>query len=183
MAKIKLFLTLSLFSFVALAGTPCELKPEKFNELMHQDFDTFDQKPIGWRSLDKNDGSCNLTIALIIDSYLLNHQSKLLASQIRLLHWHTGQNFGFLNLYALAIAKFNNSFDPQESQNPEFHWNAYARATIAFMKKDKAALQKALDEFTVVSPMEVPNLKIVERFIRCFDAPYFDAYTGTGACE
>lgn len=181
---IKIITLLMLLSIPVLyAGDkPCEIKPDKFNEFMKQDFDTFDQKPNGWRSLYQISGNCDLTIAMLIDSYHLTHQEQLFPWQDRLLSWHVGQSFGFLNLYDLAITRFQKAFDPEELSKPEFHWNAYARATIAFLKKDMPALKKARDEFTPLNPMEVNNFKIVERFIRCFNASYFDAYAGMGAC-
>ena len=160
----------------------CDLTPEQTASFMQQDYDTFDQKPQGWRSLYTEGGACNLTIALLIDSYHLGHQGQLVPWQDRILYWHAGQAFGFINLYDLAILRFRNTFDPEEATPPEFHWNAYARATIAFLQKDRAALQKALDEFVNTAPAEVNNFKLVERFVRCFEASYFDAYTGTGTC-
>jgi hypothetical protein len=180
----KLFLiTAILLSTIASADQYCELKPEQFHAFMQQDFDTFDQKPTGWRSLYVPSGACDLSIIVLIDSYHQSHQGKLVPWQDRLLTWHVGQSLGFLNLYDLAIARFQNSYDPQELPKPEFHWNAYVRASIAFMNKDRAALQRAHDEFITVAPMESNNFKIVERFIRCFDANYFDAYSGTGKCQ
>jgi hypothetical protein len=167
----------------AFAEGQCEVAPEKFDEFMKQDYLTFDQTNKGWRSLIFGGRECDLTIALLIDSYNLGHQGKLKPSQERILYWHAGQSFGFLKLYDLAVARFSNSFDPTEAPNPEFHWNAYARASIAFLKKDKDALQKAHDEFSPVAPAELNNFKIVERFIRCFDSSYFDAYAGAGTCK
>lgn len=179
---------IALITFFAVptsnaAEHSCEIKPAKFHEFMKQDFDTFDQKPNGWRSFYQTSGDCDLTIAMLIDSYHLSHQEQLVPWQDRLLSWHVGQSFGFLSLYDLAILRFQKSFDPQELPTPAFHWNAYARATIAFMKKDKVALQKAHDEFAPVAPSEINNFKIVERFIRCFDSSYFDAYAGMGTCK
>ena len=179
-----LLISLTIFySVLSFGKDSCEFSPAKYNEFMQQDFDTFDQQPNGWRSLHNGPEGCGLAIVLLIDSYHLSHQQRLVPWQARLLSWHVGQNFGFLNLYVLAILRFQKSFDPEELPNPEFHWNAYARATIAFMKKDMTALKNARDEFTTVNPMEVNNFKIVERFIRCFNASYFDAYAGLGACK
>jgi hypothetical protein len=120
---------------------------------------------------------------MLIDSYHLTHQEKLLPWQGRLLYWHVGQYFGFLNLYELAIQRFSKSFNPEEPPKPDFHWNAYARATIAFMKKDMPALKKARDEFAPMNPKERNNYEIVERFVRCFNESYSDAYSGIGACK
>lgn len=181
----KFLLTILVTSLTApaFANAACEVKPEKFAEFMKQDFWTFDQTDKGWRSLYPGGRDCDLTIALIIDSYHLSHAGKLEPWQERMAYWHVGQSFAFLKLYDLAINRFSNSFDLKEDPKPEFHWNAYARASIAFLKHDKTALQKAYDEFSPVSTKEINNFKIVERFIRCFDASYYDAYSGTGACK
>jgi hypothetical protein len=177
------FLLASLASFTAFASPSCELSPAKLKVFLSQDFDTFDQKPNGWRSLYDGTEACNLTIALLVDGYHMTNQSKMLPWQDRLSYWHAGQSYAFLGLPEVAVERFSHSFDPDEQDTPDFHWNAYVRASLAFLSKDRAALEKARDEFTKVAPLEANNYKIVERFLRCFDTSYFEAYSGTGTCQ
>lgn len=179
----SLLIFVFLVSGASFASASCGLEAEKFEALMALDFDAFDQKPAGWRSLDDGSDACQLTIAILIDSYHLSHQATMLPWQDRLSYWHAGQYYAFLGLRDLAVQRFSKSFDPGETADPGFHWNAYARATIAFMNRDRAALEKARDEFTKVNPLEMNNFKIVERFLRCFQATYYEAYSGTGTCQ
>lgn len=176
------YLIVAALLFSALARAQCELTPTQAETFLAQDFDTFDQKPEGWRSLYSPGGTCDLVIAQLIDSYHLTHQASMLPWQDRLSYWHAGQSYAFAKLDTVAVRRFENSFDPDEPASPAFHWNAYARATIAFLKRDRAALEKARDEFVTVSPLETSNYKIVLRFLRCFNASYFEAYSGGGGC-
>jgi len=174
---------LMLLSCLAVCSAPaCELTPAQATKFLAQDFDTFDQSPDGWRSLYQTGGNCDLVIAQLIDSYHLSHQKTMEPWQDRLSYWHAGQSYAFLELRAIAVERLRNAFDPEENANPSFHWNAYARATIAFLEQDKAALMKAQSEFVTVNPAEASNFKIVQRFGRCFGATYFEAYTGSGGC-
>jgi hypothetical protein len=99
-----------------------------------------------------------------------------------ILVWHSGQISGELNDYPRAISQMERTMKPNEKPTDAFLWNPYARATIAFLKKDKKSL---LSERTKLargsSPFNHINLRKVDAFIRCFNSTYHDAYSET--CE
>lgn len=160
------------------------LEPQTFRELMEQDFQTFDQSPLGWRQLAKGDNSTSLEIAQLIDAYHLDKMETLTSHQRGILYFHAGQNYAFAQLPELSLRRFANSLNPGEPANPEFHWNDYVRATIAFMKKDRAQLEAAMGRLGSSSHFgDAINFAFVKRFERCFDFTYAEAYSGTGRCQ
>jgi hypothetical protein len=182
MKLLTIFVFFSLSVNPVMASNSCDVTSSMFAKFMRQDYWTFDQTKNGWRGLDNGSEKCTLAMAQLIDSYQLSHTKDLKPSQSQILYWHAGQNLAFLDIKEIAISRFSNSFDPLEPEKPDFHWNAYARATIAFLLKDKAALLKARDEFSPVAHAETANFNIVERFIRCPNSSYLDAYGGIGTC-
>jgi hypothetical protein len=159
----------------------CRVSPHAFVLFMEQDFWTFDQSQVGHRLFDSE--YCNILSAQLIDSYLLSNLENLSESYNRILHWHAGQNYAFEDIVDVALVRFRSSYNPDEPVDTDFHWNAYVAATIAFLQKDRAALAQARSEFgESPSSNDMINLRIIDRFIRCFDSNYSDAYSGKGSC-
>jgi hypothetical protein len=73
--------------------------------------------------------------------------------------------------YKGAISRMEKTLKLNKEITTAF-WNPYARATIAFLKRDKPAL---LNERQILarglSPAERLNLRKVDGFIRCFECP------------
>jgi hypothetical protein len=162
----------------------CKVSPQYLDLLMAQEFWTFDQTPFGHRYLFSPAHLCKTASAPLIDAYTLTHQATLLPYQSRILFFHAGQDYAMSNAYGTAVARFQNAFDKDEPQEPEFHWNAYVSATIAFLKKDKDALVAARAKFPdPPGGGDVTNVKIVDRFLKCFDSNYLDVYSGSGTCS
>ena len=182
--------TLLLVSAGVLASSPhCNVKPQNFSAYMKLDFMSFDQSDQkGWRQIAEKHG-CDFEGAQIVDAYHLSHAAQLEDWQDRLLYFHAGQSYAFADmaLYSVAVARFEKSLNPAESNlpPPHLHWNAYVKATIAFLKKDFAALKASREEFFVGEPSvpDATNLGIVDGFIRCFGKTYRQVYAGEFGCR
>ncbi len=82
-----------------------------------------------------------------------------------------------------AIARFESARDPIEPPQPDFRYNAYVDATIAFLKGDLKTLEVKRDEIALGTPsFNNTNLLLVNRLIRCFGQPYCLAYQSS-SCD
>ena len=97
---------------------------------------------------------------------------------------------------AAAIALFEKAYKTPE-QDRGFGWNLYVDGSIAFLRRDRAALDTARDALAAVprsasfdprGPDSKPiairwpmNLNVLDGFQRCWDQPYKTAYVCPGA--
>jgi len=163
--------------------------------LLALDETQFDQDMSGgWRALAAKPG-CNLAAADLLRDYRQAHRNEA-----GILYWHEGQLRAFAGQSQEAIALMERSRKPAAADRGG--WNPYVDATIAFLRKDRAALDNARLKLAAVQPpigkgappvidgfMEVdfadgqkrkirwpPNIDVVEGFVHCFDKPYGAAY-------
>jgi hypothetical protein len=159
--------------------------------LMALDEDSFDQNPKGgWRSL--SDRKCYAEAADLVRAYREAKRRK----RPSILFWHEGQLRALLGQTDAAVALFDAAREPPA--NDEIGWNIYVDGSIAFLKHDRAGLQKARDtlaklprpkgrgsgrfkakQITLPWP---PNLDVLDGFLKCFTRSYAEAY-GSGACS
>jgi hypothetical protein len=142
------------------------------------DYDAFDQTPgQGWRKLA--DEGNHLGAAKLVDTYL-EFSDGLEDWQRIILLFHAGQLYAVAGVTGDALSRFRASIHPSESEDLAIRWNAYVKATIAFLQKDRDQLVKMRDEISRGPEFEgtIPNLDVVERLIRNFDQCYAVAYTG-----
>ena len=135
----------------------------------------------GWRTL-AHDPACRAAAADLIRDYREAH-----ALTDSILFWHEGQMRAEAGQTHAAIVLFNRS-----RHDDPFGWNLYVDASIAFLRRDRAALQRARDALAVLprpphfQPRDVnrrpinlawpPNLNVVDALIRCFGRAYAKAY-------
>lgn len=110
------------------------------------------------------------------------------AVRTRRSYWHERQTRAIAGQTALAIELFEKSH-----QRPDlFGWNLYVDGSIAFLRRDRKALQAARDELAALpQPDDWPplgpdgkpakiawpaNLDFLNGFLRCWDLPYSAAY-------
>ncbi|HEX7642746.1 MAG TPA: hypothetical protein VF472_11125 [Burkholderiaceae bacterium] len=164
--------------------------------LLALDQNQFDQDMSGgWRALSAKPG-CNLVAADLLHDYREAHHNN---SDI--LFWHEAQLRAFAGQYQEAVALMERSYKPADADKAG--WNPYVDATIAFLRKDRAALETAKSRLAVVQPpsevkdmppvvkgyMEIkfadgvtrkfrwpPNIDVIEGLENCFDKPYEEAY-------
>ncbi|KLJ02523.1 hypothetical protein [Luteimonas sp. FCS-9] len=155
--------------------------------------DAFDQDiDGGWRPLGEGRG-CHLAAADLIAEYRRVHRPE----GRNLLDWHEAQLRAKAGQTTEAIALMRRSI--REVDGELTGWNAYVAGSIAFLERDRAALQAARETLSTVAPppglqspagavtvqgpdgkpIEIPwppNLDVLEAFERCFDASYQQAY-------
>lgn len=156
--------------------------------LLKLDLPAFDQDMAGgWRALSMR--GCESEAAGLIRDYRL--ANTLTPEQIGLLKWHEGQLRANLNEPAAAIALFEEAYKNPEIDK-DFGWNWYVDGTIAFLRRDREALEAALTGLAAVprpagldprgpdgKPIAIRwpmNLNVLENFQRCWDQPYKAAY-------
>jgi hypothetical protein len=144
----------------------------------YDSYEAFDQQPgQGWRKPAETGDYTQA--AKLIDKYVRRNQARMPAWQVRNLSFHAGQMYAFAGDSKTAIQRFENALMDVEPAESPLRWNAYVRATIAFLKGDKAELMACREE--MVGGREgqgtVPNLNVVDGLIAQFGAPYAQAYS------
>ena len=136
--------------------------------------DAFDQDDHqGWRPVE--DAGCDAEAAALIAAYAARqtHPQPVLA-------WHRAQMLARAGDTPAAIEATRQTLRPPHSDDDSgFDWNAYANATIAFLQGDEPALlasRALLADAASKSAFNAPNLKAVDRLLRCFGQPYRIAY-------
>jgi hypothetical protein len=163
----------ALFLCIVLAAGCDNKSPLDLN------YNVFDQRPgMGWRQVAEK--GCFLDAARLIDAYIEKH-TELDESQRVNLNFHAGQMCAFADDYQTAIDRLNKSTYAQEPPELPLRWNAYVRATIAFLNKDMNRLKECREEIAEGPTFqgEKANLDVVDSLIKHFDEPYSKAY-GSG---
>lgn len=185
---IKCFVfAIAFSSFVACAQAPvqedvqskksCSISHSEREALLKLNYQEFDQSlpSGGWRKYDQ----CPMVARELIDAYTKEHADTLEKQQWDVLVWHSGQMSAMMGDYADAITKMDQTLKPNEKPTDGFLWNPYAKASIAFMKKDKPSLIIEREKLARgTSPYNRINLRKVDGFMRCFDSTYMEAYSG-----
>lgn len=178
-----LFISLAFIPLLGCAQAPakqsqaqqiCTITNQQRELLLNLDYMNFDQSLPngGWRKYDQ----CPSIARELLDAYTVKYEKTLTEDQRHVLVWHSGQMSAKLGDYPDAIHKMGQTF----RTNDLFLWNPYAKATIAFLKKDKASLISERNKLARgLSPWGRLNLRKVDAFIRCFDFSYIDAYSGS----
>ena len=150
----------------------------------------FDQTDAGWRSLDAE--GCEGVAADAIARYRVDNAARLVGEDIGTLNWHEGQMRAAAGQSQAAIAIMQAGLDQtDEAIRP------YNEATIAFLSRDREALEAARDRLLALPdpeafaqakaryavnypqfpPLTWPlNRDKVDGFVACFDRPYREAY-------
>jgi len=143
---------------------------------LHLDYESFDQRPgNGWRKLV--DAGKHLEAAELIDTYVAQRDG-LEEWQVVNLRFHAGQLYAFVNKENLALARFESAINPKEPNDSPIRWNAYVKATIAFLQKDREGLIRMRNEIANGPEWQgtIPNLNVADRLLANFDNSYAVAY-------
>jgi hypothetical protein len=133
-------------------------------------YHAFDQESkSGWRSLA--DQEKYLDAAKLIDRYLEDKQD-LTDQQRVMLNFHAGQLYACANQPDQANDRLQSTIDAKEPLDPE-KWNAYVKATMAFLRRDYSELLK-MREAVAKGPIQ-RNLKTIDQLIQHFGQPYCTA--------
>lgn len=150
----------------------------------------------GWRKI-ANILGCERAAAELIGAYRAKHRNNSSA-----LMWHEGQLWAEVNEYEKAIPLLEGS-KKKEAEDP-IGWNHYVDATVAFLRSDRAGLERSREALSKVpyTPasgfppikdgyIEIagqegqplfkmrwpPNIEVVDGLARCFGEPYSEAYS------
>ena len=135
-------------------------------EMLALDYQAFDQTPErGWRQFTSGD-RCLLEAADLIRDYRVTNKFPH-----PMLYWHEGQLRALHGSVEEAIPLLDLS-RPQEAGITG--WNKYVDATIAFLRKDRPALDKARAELAAIP--QAPFLGVVDRLGQCFAKSYIESY-------
>jgi hypothetical protein len=136
---------------------------------------------------------CESVAADLLRDYRETHGSRS-----GILYWHEGQLRATAGDYKRAITLLEQARTPPNTDDLS-GWNDYVDATIAFLKRDRAALLAARTRLSAVRPMNgmtvqngfislrmssgqtatvrwPVNLDVVDGLVHCFDRPYRVAY-------
>lgn len=150
--------------------------------------DDFDQGEKGWRSLAQP--SCFHDAAELIAAYRAAHPDHGM-----MLFFHEAQMRAAAGDYQAAATLFEASRTGANEWNIDTGWNDYVGASVAFVRRDKSALQANRDRLAALPPPPLqpqvaeearreplpanwpPNLDVIDALLRCFDKPYAEAMT------
>ncbi len=179
--------------FASAAAAQCR---EADAAMLAMSLHDFDQTEAGWRSLDAE--GCEQKAADAIRQYRTIHAEPL-GEETSTLVWHEGQLRASTGETEEAIRLMLIGRE-QESDATQ----PYTDATIAFLRRDRAALMAARARLVALpvpeafarasaryaaSYPDLPpprwplNLNIVDGLIACFDRPYREAYACEAASE
>ncbi|WP_290498125.1 hypothetical protein [Hyphomonas sp. UBA4494] len=163
--------------------------------MLSLDYGAFDQDPqLGWRSID-NRPECNLEKADLLREYHQRLQARgepvvwdtaqgsvtlSNTGEVGILYWHEGQLRAMAGQYAQAAALFQKSLRPPGENY--YAWNQYALGSVAFLESDHDELVANRNSLARSFP-ESPNLRVLDRLIRCFGKPYVYAYSAQECAE
>jgi hypothetical protein len=141
-------------------------------------YQAFDQHPgAGWRKIA--DEGKYLEAAMLIDRYEKEKEGLEEWQRVNL-RFHAGQLYAFADKKEQALTRFKTALIRKEPADAPIRWNAYVRATMAFLERDRKTLTALREEIAKGPKLQgaVANLDVVDRLIEYFDAPYSVAYRG-----
>jgi hypothetical protein len=152
----------SLAVAVIVAASACSVPaPESAAQrsLPYADFDAR-SGPYGWRVLAAA-GCTDAAVSLLAD-YAQGHAGRQSPSEQRELAFHIGQVLALAGREPEALAPFERA----QGTDAPLEWSTYVRATLAFLRRDAAALAAARDAYASLAPGSV-RLRIIDGFVAC----------------
>ena len=166
------------------------------DSMMQLDYRSFDQDTPwgGWRGVGR-DADCALVAADLIAAWRQKHRQESTPAQASMLRWHEGQMRATAGAYEAAAPLFESAKHEAPEDRFDEAWNLYADASVAFVERDRKALEAAYEALLALEepadweqfaseseeilgrrPEWPNNITVVERLRSCFDRPYVEAY-------
>ena len=127
------------------------------------------QDGVSWRPLLGK--GCYRPAADLLGRYLAANRSRMTAEQVREIHFHIGQTLAFGGMDAESLPHFESATDAEAPAE----WRAYVAATLAFLRKDEAALSRARNDYAAARGASQMRVGIIEALSRCLAQPYAEA--------
>ena len=165
---LSVLIAISSFTLAQSDYVLTKISKDKYDSLMQQDYQTFDQNfQDGWRQYYDD---LQLQLELIRDYKEddANHQRNLT--------WHQGQLEGMLGHNEEAAELFRQCWISDTKGDPyRVAWNYYVGGSVAFMENDESLLDLYMDSLRNYE-LDV-NLNVLERLKRSFGKTYREAYS------
>jgi hypothetical protein len=162
---------MSLFATLLIAAAAvCSVPAEEAATQMSLPYASFDGRGgfYGWRNL--NAAGCADAAVSLLSGYSSTNASRLSGDEIREIAFHVGQTLAMAGREQEAIAHFEKA----QGASASAEWSAYVLATLAFLRRDAAALATARDGYAAIAPGSM-RLRIIDGFTACPREPYAKA--------
>ncbi|MFZ1989457.1 MAG: hypothetical protein WAW96_06755 [Alphaproteobacteria bacterium] len=131
----------------------CGVNETGLEQLVALPLSEFDQDvQRGWRPISARKG-CDRAAAEVLTAYMLYSRPSA-PDNLKSLRWHAGQVLADAGESARAIAFFQGSYEPTPKDGSPNAWNLYVDGTIAFLRKDRATLDKATTALAAIPVSE-----------------------------
>jgi len=169
--------TLALQVTAPDATVGCALTPEHLAANRTLSFESFDQRGVTpWTARKLGERGCDAEAARASEDYLL-HGPELTERQRQVVSWHLGQYLASSGAELEAARVMATTMRNEEMTPDNFDWNTYVLGTHAFLTKDRAAMDAAVERLSAQEGMRNQiNARALRRLQSCFDRPYREAY-------
>ena len=123
----------------------------------------------GWRQLIAR-GCADEAVTLLQRYRAVNHD-RFTAAQRQEVAFHIGQAYALAGRDAEALLAFELALGADLTAE----WRSYVEATLAFLRRDRAALARARAAYAAAPGADPMRLKVIEGFLACPDRPYMEA--------
>jgi len=157
-------------ALLVAAATTCTIpSPEEAAQtaLPYSDFDGR-EGPFGWRALAA--AGCVDSAVSLLARYAEVNRARLASAQRREIAFHIGQALAMVGREQEAIAPLEQALDADAPAE----WATYVKATLAFLRRDLAALQAARASYAALAPGSM-RLRIIDGLVACANEPYMKA--------
>ena len=119
----------------------------------------------------------------LINKYIVTNTGKLEQYEIRNLFFHSGQLAAIDGRYEEAIDNFNRAIDDNDESAGFLSWNEYVSGTIYFLQGNIKKLEQEVEKIESKNiELDVYNLQILKKFLRCSNDTYKNVYSRTSLC-
>ena len=171
--KKSLVIVYALLACVFQSHSQSELRQQTIDSIMNLSFDEFDQNMEGgWRYYSNKEDF--KTATNLIKLYLEKHP-EIESTKRGVISFHCGQMLALLDKNEEAIPYMEAS---KMKENDVMNWDVYVDATIAFLRKDRAAFDKKKSELkkkSVFPEDQNRNLIFLNKLEAHFNKTYQDA--------
>jgi hypothetical protein len=162
---------LALLAASAVTAAPaCIVPPAEKTAQLSLGYSAFDSRPgrHGWRNLAAN--GCPESAIELLEAYLQGHRHELSGEQQREAAFHMGQTYALAGREAQSLPYFERA----QSAAASAEWQTYVAATLAFLRRDRSALESAYAAYAAISPGSM-RLRIIAGLVACPAEPYAEA--------
>ena len=154
----------------ANAASACAVPPPEVQRQASLAYAAFDSQPppYGWRQL--NAGGCTDAAVALLTAYAAAQAGALSPSQTMEVSFHIGQVLAMAGRDHESIAHFERALGAAATSE----WKAYVEATLAFLRRDAAALKAAREAYATLAPKSM-RLQFIDGFVACPRETYVKA--------